>query len=244
MAKKFQSTHPHGVRHDAFRRWSNIRRFQSTHPHGVRRKARPSHARRDPCFNPRTHTGCDAICRSAAAYRKSFNPRTHTGCDSGVCSYSRNAVMFQSTHPHGVRRLSHLKKCLMDMFQSTHPHGVRRCQLLRNNGIVGFQSTHPHGVRLYRIWFIPIRLCVSIHAPTRGATLTKPLFCKTVSFQSTHPHGVRRGLKEAISCFEEFQSTHPHGVRRDNAFILQGQDEFQSTHPHGVRHSSSKNVGW
>ena len=100
------------------------------------------------------------------------------------------------------------------MFQSTHPHGVRRCQLLRNNGIVGFQSTHPHGVRLYRIWFIPIRLCVSIHAPTRGATLTKPLFCKTVSFQSTHPHGVRlNGRSAYVWTPSEFQSTHPHGVR-------------------------------
>ena len=196
--------------------------------------------------------------------------------------------MFQSTHPHGVRRHLSISCCISEEFQSTHPHGVRLGSMLifpkcgnvsihaptRGATIVSskkvfdgyvsihaptrgattaflcafkcfmFQSTHPHGVRLYRIWFIPIRLCVSIHAPTRGATLTKPLFCKTVSFQSTHPHGVRRGLKEAISCFEEFQSTHPHGVRRDNAFILQGQDEFQSTHPHGVRHSSSKNVGW
>ena len=216
MAKKFQSTHPHGVRHDAFRRWSNIRRFQSTHPHGVRRKARPSHARRDPCFNPRTHTGCDAICRSAAAYRKSFNPRTHTGCDSGVCSYSRNAVMFQSTHPHGVRRLSHLKKCLMDMFQSTHPHGVRRCQLLRNNGIVGFQSTHPHGVRLYRIWFIPIRLCVSIHAPTRGATQRKIGVRMDSVRVSIHAptRGATQIMHRDIHGSTMFQSTHPHGVRR------------------------------
>ena len=172
MAKKFQSTHPHGVRHDAFRRWSNIRRFQSTHPHGVRRKARPSHARRDPCFNPRTHTGCDAICRSAAAYRKSFNPRTHTGCDSGVCSYSRNAVMFQSTHPHGVRRLSHLKKCLMDMFQSTHPHGVRLLGPYLDYPFVACFNPRTHtgcdnGIPLRFQMFY-----VSIHAPTRGATLS------------------------------------------------------------------------
>ena len=193
MAKKFQSTHPHGVRHDAFRRWSNIRRFQSTHPHGVRRKARPSHARRDPCFNPRTHTGCDAICRSAAAYRKSFNPRTHTGCDSGVCSYSRNAVMFQSTHPHGVRRLSHLKKCLMDMFQSTHPHGVRLLGPYLDYPFVACFNPRTHtgcdnGIPLRFQMFY-----VSIHAPTRGATVGNRYlfpFCRA-KFQSTHPHGVR-----------------------------------------------------
>ena len=177
MAKKFQSTHPHGVRHDAFRRWSNIRRFQSTHPHGVR------------LLGPYLDYPFVAC----------FNPRTHTGCDNGI------PLRFQ-------------------MFYVSIHAPTRGATLS-----ITTQQWHCR---------------VSIHAPTRGATLTKPLFCKTVSFQSTHPHGVRRGLKEAISCFEEFQSTHPHGVRRDNAFILQGQDEFQSTHPHGVRHSSSKNVGW
>ena len=161
MAKKFQSTHPHGVRHDAFRRWSNIRRFQSTHPHGVRRKARPSHARRDPCFNPRTHTGCDAICRSAAAYRKSFNPRTHTGCDSGVCSYSRNAVMFQSTHPHGVR-LSGTDTCSRFAGPSFNPRthtGCDNAPAWYTDGIELFQSTHPHGVRQRHSFALSNVLC-------------------------------------------------------------------------------------
>ena len=170
-------------------------RFQSTHPHGVRRKARPSHARRDPCFNPRTHTGCDAICRSAAAYRKSFNPRTHTGCDSydhhrchdgccfnprthtgcdsGVCSYSRNAVMFQSTHPHGVRRLSHLKKCLMDMFQSTHPHGVRLLGPYLDYPFVACFNPRTHTGCDFNKTIVLQNSIVSIHAPTRGATRPK-----------------------------------------------------------------------
>ena len=191
MAKKFQSTHPHGVRHDAFRRWSNIRRFQSTHPHGVRRKARPSHARRDPCFNPRTHTGCDAICRSAAAYRKSFNPRTHTGCDSGVCSYSRNAVMFQSTHPHGVRRLSHLKKCLMDMFQSTHPHGVRQRHSFALSNVLCFNPRTHTGCDVVNYYATMALSGFNPRTHTGCDCIESGLSPYACVFQSTHPHGVR-----------------------------------------------------
>ena len=33
------------------------------------------------CFNPRTHTGCDAPCSTPRAWVSGFNPRTHTGCD-------------------------------------------------------------------------------------------------------------------------------------------------------------------
>ena len=41
---------------------------------------------------------------------------------SGVSSLSS----FQSTHPHGVRRLTQVMSLITLMFQSTHPHGVRR----------------------------------------------------------------------------------------------------------------------
>ena len=55
-----------------------------------------------------------------------------------------------------------------------------------------FQSTHPHGVRP-KDKEVVIQLCkVSIHAPTRGATLF--ICAKSIVntwFQSTHPHGVR-----------------------------------------------------
>ena len=55
-------------------------------------------------FNPRTHTGCDASANTSIRRVQSFNPRTHTGCDfHNAASFQVNAV-FQSTHPHGVRR--------------------------------------------------------------------------------------------------------------------------------------------
>ncbi|KEJ86615.1 hypothetical protein HMPREF1002_00806 [Porphyromonas sp. 31_2] len=78
---------------------------------------------------------------------------------------------------------------------------------------------------------------VSIHAPTRGATIFDlRKFISVQTFQSTHPHGVRLRRNHPRTISTKFQSTHPHGVRRRAAtptfYDIRG---FQSTHPHGVR---------
>ena len=56
--------------------------------------------------------------------------------------------------------------------------------------------------------------CISIHAPTWGATADK----------------VEEAVLAAI-----FQSTHPRGVRRFGSYIFHLTYLFQSTHPRGVR---------
>ena len=59
------------------------------------------------------------------ALYKCFNPRTHTGCDAEISGRIEALSEFQSTHPHGVRHYE-LKVTDGDaVFQSTHPHGVR-----------------------------------------------------------------------------------------------------------------------
>ena len=99
--------------------------------------------------------------------------------------------LFQSTHPHGVRRLEATMQKHGIMFQSTHPHGVRRWTGIFKLIHIKFQSTHPHGVRqlswgvsAIKPGFNPrtrtgcdwrgikasIETDVSIHAPARGAT--------------------------------------------------------------------------
>jgi len=61
---------------------------------------------------------------------------------------------------------------------------------------------------------------VSIHAPTRGATISFPLSKSIGVFQSTHPHGVRLSVREDMRPFHiKFQSTHPHGVRQQEASL-------------------------
>ena len=78
-----------------------------------------------------------------------------------------------------------------------------------------FQSTHPHGVRLIKMCTVPSLRMVSIHAPTRGATLESlpwPRSPQNRFNPRTHTGcDVLYYLKSV--CFQTFQSTHPHGVR-------------------------------
>ena len=99
-----------------------------------------------------------------------FNPRTHTGCDAEISGRIEALSEFQSTHPHGVRHYE-LKVTDGDaVFQSTHPHGVR----LRPDCLIclraGFNPRTHTGCDHTVFQRLPL-VKVSIHAPTRGATL-------------------------------------------------------------------------
>ena len=100
--------------------------------------------------------------------------------------------VFQSTHPHGVRPNNAQSIANDKAFQSTHPHGVRPSCIMTSPSLSVFQSTHPHGVRLGINHFENIIYVVSIHAPTRGATIILYNVSSCLTFQSTHPHGVRQ----------------------------------------------------
>ncbi len=187
----FQSTHPHGVRltnsnlpvgrlsvsiHAPTRGATPDRGavpcgrcvFQSTHPHGVRRTV-TSGPRCTQGFNPRTHTGCDDFY---------FPEFAHLGVS--IHAPTRGATYLNDNYEYGVYG-----------FQSTHPHGVRHTLKRKIMSFIQFQSTHPHGVRLSLISPPNDKINVSIHAPTRGATLPPVLNDALDKFQSTHPHGVR-----------------------------------------------------
>ena len=100
--------------------------------------------------------------------------------------------MFQSTHPHRVRRNLQTSSNWYGEFQSTHPHRVRRAPVRFPSRSYEFQSTHPHRVRLSKPKECLLAVLVSIHAPTQGATAKRNKFCCECLFQSTHPHRVRR----------------------------------------------------
>ena len=99
-------------------------KFQSTHPHGVRQEF-PEARRAGEGFNPRTHMGCDSQRLHHRKQRFCFNPRTHMGCDKFIDNSELHPIMFQSTHPHGVRHRKRKQDEEIQEFQSTHPHGVR-----------------------------------------------------------------------------------------------------------------------
>ena len=209
--------------------------FQSTHPHGVRRFDVEGKSLKD-CFNPRTHTGCDG--RKGVAFPCCWLVSIHaptrgaTKFKTRICVY----MLFQSTHPHGVRHAVAKLVQYDSTFQSTHPHGVRHTVEQEFSIMNGFQSTHPHGVRLDSTRYVLNLDHVSIHAPTRGATVIKNNLSSFYKFQSTHPHGVRLSIE--ITEFLNMEGFNPRTHTGCDSLITQSFPpicEFQSTHPHGVR---------
>ncbi len=104
-----------------------VRKFQSTHPRGVRHFLLPPDACKAKSFNPRTRVGCDWRCPAWGSWGASFNPRTRVGCDAGCARCRpcrggfnpRTRVGCDITGTDGELRES--------KFQSTHPRGVRPC---------------------------------------------------------------------------------------------------------------------
>ena len=78
-----------------------------------------------------------------------------------------------------------------------------------------FQSTRPHGARRNGDMLVDLTLAISIHAPTRGATVKPGETYDIAVFQSTRPHGARRQQQYLRPCGSRFQSTRPHGARRN-----------------------------
>jgi len=187
----FQSTHPHGVRHELTATYEEQPGFQSTHPHGVRPSESPlgkSHR----CFNPRTRTGCDRIRIASLPAFVVFQSTHPHGVRHRYLSRRTSHIQFQSTHPHGVRRVFRKVYTIFDMFQSTHPHGVR----LGGTSVFSvrnvFQSTHPHGVRPPATLPMPEVLSFNPRTRTGCDHIPTILIFGMMGFQSTHPHGVRQ----------------------------------------------------
>ena len=80
-----------------------------------------------------------------------------------------------------------------------------------------FQSTRPRGARLALSIDLFATAAVSIHAPTRGATVQGHARRPRRRFQSTRPRGARRVENPALQHLIKFQSTRPRGARPGRA---------------------------
>ena len=187
---RFQSTHPHGVRHYFAKILNAYRRFQSTHPHGVRL-----------CQYRRTH------------WRPMFQSTHPHGVRLPGCFFSVSVVKFQSTHPHGVR-LAYARRC-NKRNEGFNPRTRMGCDRSGFKNCYPSSSFNPRtrmGCDLVT-YFRRVVVRVSIHAPAWGATVSVPsaLSVGTVSIHA--PAWGATGLDTPIPGLPWFQSTHPHGVR-------------------------------
>ena len=165
-------------------------------------------------FNPRTRVGCDKRCVLAAAKRSNFNPRTRVGCDFLWRVVFRQHNISIHAPAWGATTISVRTATTLLLFQSTHPRGVRRVDIQQLAQVLRFQSTHPRGVRHHDLSDSVVLLDISIHAPAWGATGVSGATAPGERFQSTHPRGVRQAGEKAKIEAKAFQSTHPRGVRQ------------------------------
>ncbi len=163
-----------------------------------------------------------------------FNPRTRTGCDINTDYVELSVTLFQSTHPHGVRRQRVAKHATVRVISIHAPARGATWRLRCLSDRLNFNPRTRTGCDIKDENEAKLAL-ISIHAPARGATIPGLFLLLALKFQSTHPHGVRqtgqvqasnrqisihapaRGATPAaipLLPFVSFQSTHPHGVRR------------------------------
>ena len=127
--------------------------------------------------------------------------------------------MFQSTRPRGARPHKFLDIAHANKFQSTRPRGARLSSASAKYGSSMFQSTRPRGARLELLQSTMQQMAVSIHAPTRGATLHDNalyVYQATVSI-----HAPTRGATYRLRCWRPEQicfNPRAH-AGRDGSFL-------------------------
>ena len=149
---------------------------------------------------------------------------------------------FQSTHPRGVRHKIQQIICGIRSFNPRTHEGCDTFSELNGQQITSFNPRTHEGCDCKYSKCISIG-GVSIHAPTRGATINDCLplgidvsfnprthegcdctnhSCSShsLTFQSTHPRGVRQAIGTGNLSCDLFQSTHPRGVRQRNLQIV------------------------
>ena len=135
------------------------------------------------CFNPRAREGRDTTRNTYILKVIQFQSTRPRGARLLPRSRFVSCLTFQSTRPRGARRKC-LPMLIFDaLFQSTRPRGARPATLARLDRSRPFQSTRPRGARLGPAGTGKSRICVSIHAPARGATSPRAHgFCKRTCF--------------------------------------------------------------
>ena len=168
--------------------------------------------------------------------KSDFNPRTREGCDPSAVFCASLMLVFQSTHPRGVRPFGGFLR-LFDVGISIHApaRGATCKQSPGHQPRTYFNPRTREGCDLRGVH--NGRNEGNFNPRTReGCDLAVNHRLEGLSiFQSTHPRGVRLLQAKSSEIGSEFQSTHPRGVRQQEGMARIREIIFQSTHPRGVR---------
>ena len=124
----------------------------------------------------------------------------------------------------------------MWVFQSTHPHGVRPASLYNSNTreVVSIHAP-TRGATMFTS-LDKIKVDVSIHAPTRGATGQLLIYSSAVIGFNPRTHtGCDNALIVTSFWHDSFNPRTHTGCDSGKRRRYDEKLEFQSTHPHGVR---------
>ena len=147
-------------------------------------------------------------------------------------SFSRY-ILFQSTLPHGERRLGKQSAGEPPTFQSTLPHGERRKAVCEKRLEMNFNPRSPHGERRPKASPTGCIIHISIHAPRMGSDHADiNCIIARYEFQSTLPAwGATYGFHTIGNVTFNFNPRSPHGERRLRFFTFTAPLVFQSTLP-------------
>ena len=165
-----------------------------------------------------------------------FNPRSHEGSDARKPTDKQLFKIFQSTLPRGERQKPKLRYRALKGFQSTLPRGERPCRSQEEVPRMVYFNPRSHEGSDGAVKRCVLPDEISIHAPTRGATLL-PMFDNISDDISIHAptRGATIDRGHIHSHFIVFQSTLPRGERRLRPMVSSAIFQFQSTLPRGER---------
>ena len=124
-------------------------------------------------FNPRTREGCDPSTGLQCGSGVDFNPRTREGCDVVYVGLMPACLLFQSTHPRGVRHKAR-KVGICNVGISIHAPARGATQKVLSHYKSPRISIHaPARGATHRRGGQGVCRQISIHAPARGATNKK-----------------------------------------------------------------------
>ena len=189
-------------------------------------------------FNPRAHAGRDSQRKELTKQGSKFQSTRPRGARLGRSIKGIGSLQFQSTRPRGARPVHDAAVCVGNQVSIHAPtRGATACSASSRSWDRGF-NPRAHAGRDHReilestnqrrfnprahagrdldfYWPSLAYIGVSIHAPTRGATLKQinAEIDKTVSIHAP-TRGATTDARPIITQCSVFQSTRPRGARQ------------------------------